>query len=346
MHSELDSGLDPDSWCDPGIGPGCWGREYVATFTAYLDDSGIPDEGLLSVSGYVSKAINWKRFVDQWAMMCREFEVPYIHLVDAVNPSHPTYRHLNQYRRRKMLMRAAAIISKHVLLGCTTYISTKEYDELVDAKFKTRHGSAYGAAVGATVTHLNLALRKMKGHKQGDILNVFLEDGHKNTNDALEVLHDTKKRMNPIDTDSIPNDVFFYTPDPYAGLLPLYIGDIGTGSKIGPAARPPLQAADVLAYSHLRSMRYRKDKPDLAVDVLLKIEERVEHLPPIHLTEDLLKAMVEHAEKDFESGEEFRKESHTFAHNMNKLAKLMGEEPFKFHFERPDDWDKADSDND
>jgi uncharacterized protein YukE len=150
------------------------------------------------------------------------------------------------------------------------------------------------------------------------------------------MLLDLKKQMNPLDYEAIPDDTLMSCA-PGLHWLPFHIGDIGTGSKSGPTARTPLQAADILAYSFARrSKQLRYD--DLADSILGRMERRIDHRSHFWTGESLKRVF----EKNIESlaiEDQRRNEVYHFQKFLRRMGVDVRKTDTRYVFEIPEDWD-------
>ena len=331
-------------WRNPGMGPSCRAEELVAVFDVYIDDGGSPDVKLLCLSAYVARAKRWEAFTEAWGRILSDYTVEYIHLKDVLNQRSRQYRHLNRSQRTEMLDRAADVIGTFAEAGIITAISTAEYDLVTDQLYRSQHGSAFVFALGNTVLEIvRLLAAKPKGKRQKPhVLNIFFEDGHKNAKEAVIALSDTRERLNPKAAEDIPDDALV-VKDPTAPTLPVIIGSIGTGTKKGSAARPPLQAADILVYSFVRRMQPLRDD-DLADRTLARIEKRITHRVGF-LTGDLLLKMVELTKTQAMREANYRHQNHQTARIMKRLGCDVEFIPDQIRIGIPEDWKLPDPDS-
>jgi hypothetical protein len=69
----------------------------MAEFTAFLDDSGSPDEGIcLGVAGFVSKWDKWIEFEEDWHKVLEAYEIEYFHMREC---AHSTDQFTNWKRK-------------------------------------------------------------------------------------------------------------------------------------------------------------------------------------------------------------------------------------------------------
>jgi hypothetical protein len=170
----------------------------------------------------------------------------------------------------------------------------------------------------------------------GNVLNIYIEDGHRNIRGVIEELRGIKEEMNPIDLGSYSQDECVISTS-FRHCFPIRIGEIGTGSKDGPTALIPLQTADILAYSFARRGRKRIPKDDLADLTLERIERRIEHRSQLWSGESL--ALVF---QKIREGQQIDEQAKLTAHHFWKMLRKSGLDVQKtehgYSFEIPENW--------
>lgn len=321
-------------WCKPGIGPMCREGEYVALFEAYLDDGGIPDVKLLCMACYLARAERWERLVNRWDRLFQKHKIDHIHSVDLTNPHAKHYSHLDMDTRRAIMMEAADDIADCVDYGIVTSLSTHEYSLLTDNEFRTYGGSAYSFSMCRI---LEIILHKLRGLDEPDtVLNVWIEGGNRYESEALEFLSELKRLCNsmPFDGD-VPANVLV-NKQPFADIS-VKIGDYGVGSKSGPAARIPLQAADLLAYGQVRAMNPDLRDDDIAHNAVERIGERVSQIS-YWLHGDHLVALIDGVKETHRVTEDYRKSLHSEMRLIRRIGFDVTQEDGWFKMQVPEDF--------
>jgi Protein of unknown function (DUF3800) len=111
-------------------------RRNVTEFTAFLDDSGSPDEGIcLGVAGFVSTKAKWASFDQDWHRILQSYDIEYFHMRE--------YAHsIDQFKswkgkegkRRTFLRRLIECLNGRVHKSFASSVVLKDYNE-VDALY-------------------------------------------------------------------------------------------------------------------------------------------------------------------------------------------------------------------
>jgi hypothetical protein len=292
-------------------------------FGAYMDESGAHARNLLIESGCVASVERWTSFENGWRGILADFHLPYLHFKEFFNspPSLP-FRKLTDTDKSKIVSRAAVIIRDSLLFVFTCTISPDLYKSLTTGAFRSKHGSAYGIAVQVFLGQVSNLLAQPVTDYQ--ILNVFLEHGHKNAADALRLI-----RLIKLDTDPVPEEIQSTSikgpEDPMRGKSIIKIGKFGLGSKSGLDAMLPLQAADFFAYATHRLIRYQGDPG--AETFLRGVETKVPHYG-CNIDESTIRELVDAiAEKEAENAI-LKKETYALKKYLRSFKLRVFERPY------------------
>src|SRR5262249_25170369 len=132
------------------------------------------------------------------------------------------FKCLSKTKRKELLDRLLKHIQKHAEYGITARINTDEYKRLTEPGFRSQWGAPYSFCIQIILLRIALILHEENraDRKPDHQINILLEDGHVNAQQALDMLNR-------------PRSV-------------LHIVRRGLGKK---RDHPVLQAADLLAYS-------------------------------------------------------------------------------------------------
>ncbi len=196
------------------------------------------------LSGCVASVDKWTLLEREWRSILEDYHLRHIHFKEFFHfpPSRP-FRALTDADKRDIILRASTIIRDSLLFVFTCTISPIEYRHLANAIFCSRYGSAYGLCVQTFLGGINGLLAQPVDEYQ--IVNVFIEQGHKNANDAIRLIRLLKQDTDPI-PENAPGDILLGEEDPLRGRSTIKIGKFGLGSKSGIDAMLPLQAAAFL----------------------------------------------------------------------------------------------------
>jgi hypothetical protein len=217
--------------------PSWWDDEHwlMAVDLGY-DEGGADDILLISVQMAITEQA--KTLKRQWKAALGNVE--YFHSKDLWNFSSGVFTdaRLNRRQREDLLKDLRKIIHRHLALGLTAKISKGVYDSLTTNDFRSRWGTAYSFAVNLLMLCTHLEFTKLEDpYKPGSPLdlNVLIEDGHRHSAQALEIVQDAK---------NIPVEKRFFT-----------VLTAALGSK---KDHPILQAADMLAYAEWQQINKRQ----------------------------------------------------------------------------------------
>lgn len=319
------------SYEDLGIAPvfGSDG-ESVAFLSFYLDESygkGRPD---LVVGGFVSSVDRWAGFASRWKCEVQEqFKIPYFHMKELMDKRNYIYRHLSTQEKVRLFDTALTIIREHADFGVACRINPEEQAAITTSDERSFYGSAYTMAVYGCLW----AIKDRLGEKvAGTTLDVFLEDGHRNTKQALGALQEAWRIQQGIDPSTLPFSSIWINQDSFEDRKQreLQYGTVALGTK---AQMRPLQAADLLAYGVLNI----SGEPSPSEAFFTVVLNEIGSSAPIFIydltPEKIRKSLDTHLEK-IEEGTEVR----------NQIARAVGkvggkvrrhEGGFGVHFENP-----------
>jgi hypothetical protein len=188
-----------------------------------FDESGAGDVLLVSLQlGTVQRA---RKLKTRWKAELEKVGLPFFHSKDFKNFSGGIFKKLTVEQRTKLLEVLTAIVRKRLSIGYTGKVTISLFDSKSDNTLRARWGTAYSFAIQMLLLVTRLWL---DDHKLGADVNILVEDGHKNSNQIIEILHHGK------------------TTDPALNIM-----TVGLGSK---KDHPILQAADMLAYSEWQKL--------------------------------------------------------------------------------------------
>lgn len=250
----------------------------VLALGAYFDESGTHNDRFLITAGYVAETERWAEFSIAWKNTLKKYGVVYFHMQEFENPKSKKYLHLSVDQKKELLVSLAVLIRKTAMFGLVSWIVPKEYKELTTPAFRSEHGSAYVACIRG----LLILLYRMLPPSDRNIMDVFLESGHKNETQALQLLREWKQSTDPITPDmdwefgrlaSFEN-IVTGEADPLRETG-LKIGLVGSGDKKN---TPALQAADFLAYTAYAGLVVPPNtKRSFYLRILNTMNERITH---------------------------------------------------------------------
>jgi hypothetical protein len=193
-----------------------------------FDESG--DRNTLLLSAQVGVVGKVRKMGTAWKTRLFRDNVDYFHAVE-YDRSSGVFGHLDRRARKELLHCLGSHLRKKMLFGITVKIDPHSYKLRTDNKFRSQWATAYPLAMQAIMLITAIALEKQK---LGNEVNIVLESGHANVNQALDIL----LRMKQVQ-------------DSGKRELPLRILSAEIGCKVD---YPILQAADMLAYSEWQSL--------------------------------------------------------------------------------------------
>lgn len=206
---------DP-SWWDDG--------DLLMAIDIGYDESGNGD--ILVVSAQLAFIEQAKKLKRQWKALLGNLE--YWHSVDFDNYTQGVFSDagLTRDNRGELLKDLAKRIHRHAIGGVSALVSISEYDRIIpkESVFRARTGTAYGFLISECLNYAHALLSHLG---IGSDLNILIEDGHRNSQQAFQILGELKR----VPPERLP--------------IPVRILTVGLGSKVD---HPILQAADMLAY--------------------------------------------------------------------------------------------------
>lgn len=191
-------------------------------FTAYFDDSGSPDDGsALVVAGYVSSDEQWLRFEREWNDILRDVGVKHFHMKDFAH-STGEFSHLKhrEQERKRFIERLVGTIRTRVRKSFSGVVVLEDY-HAVNKKYLLAEfvGNPYSFCARHCAAKVRLWANKYM--YPGNEIRYVFEQGTKGKGDLLQVMT----------RDGFP--------------LPIF----------ETKGRAPLQAADFVAWEHLKAYR-------------------------------------------------------------------------------------------
>lgn len=217
--------------------PSWWDDEaFLMAVDLGYDEGGANDTLLVSVQ--IATTEQAKKLKRHWKAALGNVE--YFHSKDLWNFTSGVFSlaGLERKQREELLKRLRKIIHRHLALGVTAKISKKLYDSLTTNEFRSRWGTAYSFAINMLMLCAYLEFTTDRDESKYPWppvdANVLIEDGHRHSRQALEIVQAGKE---------LPKEHRFVN-----------VLTAGLGSK---QAHPILQAADMLAYAEWQEISER-----------------------------------------------------------------------------------------
>lgn len=195
------------------------------------DESG--DEKIILVSMQLATVQKARKLKNAWNHELKEADLNFFHSIDFHKIHGGIFRHLNKEQREALLEKLSRLIRQRCEIGLSVWVDIEKYNDRTNQDFRSRWGTAYSHAIHMLVL---IAYLYCKHRALGFDVNILIEGGHRNSDQALQILRDAQK------TNGQPKAL-------------LNILNVGTGDK---KAHPILQAADMLAYSEWQNLNMGK----------------------------------------------------------------------------------------
>lgn len=243
--------------------PSWWDEwSWLVALDIGFDESGSGDVLLVSLQlGTVQRA---RKLKTRWQAELNKVDIPFFHSKDFRNLKGGIFKKLTAEQRARLLGVLTAIMRKRLSIGYTGKVTISRFNSKSDNTLRSRWGAAYSFAIQMLLLVTRLWL---DDHKLGADVNILVEDGHKNSNQIVEILQHGK------------------ATDPALNIM-----TVGLGSK---KDHPILQAADMLAYSEWQKLTHGDRDIWEALHV-----EGCQYLPGyLDLDEELVGQAVDYAQR-------------------------------------------------
>jgi hypothetical protein len=220
---------------------------------AYCDETESSAEGkpLLLLAGYVGDVETWQKFTSQWQEQILErYQIPFFHAKELRSGNNRFYKHLSIHKRQALLDEAIDIISNvGIESTVVVFLRPSDWKAVTTPEERSIWGSAYRIAAEYLLIGFGRAIGSTEFGNE-PALNIFVEDGHANSTDAIKGIKGWKLRSQ---SPELPEAL---TPDKYDLLPPakfrqtawstpqIRVEGYGLVSK---KLVKPVQAADLLA---------------------------------------------------------------------------------------------------
>jgi hypothetical protein len=258
--------------------PSWWDEESIlVSIDLGLDEGGDNGDNLI-VSVQVGVTHQAKRLKQLWRQRLPK-ELPYFHSKDFGNYAGGVFTKagLDRLQRHELLSDLCRITHDRLLCGLAVRVKISEYNRLTTQDFRSRQGTAYSFAVDLC---LLFAYQTAKQRGMTPEFNVLIEDGHRNANQAAQILTRIK---------NYPALVLRYYKDDY--ITDLRILSAGLGEK---KDHPILQSADMLAYAEFQ----RDTQRDSSIWDALNKRDAAYRAYELRCDEELIKAFVDEGSKE------------------------------------------------
>lgn len=293
--------------------------ENVAFLEAYFDES-LKREGkrVVVVAGFVSSIDVWASFANEWNVSVLErFGIPYFRMKDFRNAQSRIFRHLSKEERTHLLANVAHLAAEAASFGVVCRTDEDEYNAATTSEYRSRNGTAFTTCFTKCIAMIGHLLSKHTDeiHK----LSVFLEEGHANADQALQMLDGYKQfqtAQDEFDENLLfgghqGNTLVVRGPRDSARYR---LDTIAKGSK---KSKPPLQVADVLAHTYLCDSQGAIDANS---EIILEYwKERI----PLYAL-DVSREIIGDQVSNMQSSEEKSADRNLQTHKIRRAAGALG----------------------
>jgi hypothetical protein len=185
-----------------------------------IDESKSSGSSLLVVSAIVGNTSLMRKFDREWKRDLTAKGVDYFHATEHWNGSSKAYHGISRSEREELLASLVGHIHHRFLFAASSIVDEDEYRSCASERFRSQYGSPYGFAFQMLMTCIFVEL--VRQGKQNQPINILIEDGHRNSQQAMGFIRDKKKKEGGLTIDSYGLD--------------------------GKKDNPILQAADMLAF--------------------------------------------------------------------------------------------------
>jgi hypothetical protein len=224
------------------------GQGEVAVIRMFVDESGVHDDSpCVSVAGYVSRPLKWRKFTRHWKQVLRPSKIEIFHATDCAG-LHGEFKGWTVEKRDKLVTQLLPIIPQYAF-GYTVALKLSEVEKALETRPELRefHRDPYASCF------------------MWMLLSFLTDLDERTTGEArpIAVVHEVN------DFKKSATDAFDYVRDTHPlGHLLLSL-TFGTKQKF-----VPLQAADTLAYEAARRIRFQ-DGPERRSLTALNTGERI-----------------------------------------------------------------------
>jgi hypothetical protein len=169
-------------------------------WTAHIDESGTHDDSpIMLMGGYLGNEDQWKKFDADWKALLASEGVGGCHAKELIH-SAKEFKGWGRQRRDGFLIKAAKVISDALEFGFTAIIRQNDYEEIYKGQpktFKLREDTMYGILFRGCLLMVELAVTGNRTPPPDLRLDIVLEQGHKNSGDAIRLFDLAKKEHLP-----------------------------------------------------------------------------------------------------------------------------------------------------
>ena len=221
--------------------------EYVAFLELYLDESYAEDDQHIVIAGFVASIDDWAQFSNAWKVhVLEQFGIPHLHMKELGSKRSGSFSGVDD-----PVVIAKRIIAGFADLGVGCVINRHEFDSAVSKRERSEYGTAYTVGVMACLQIVKDFLNhKLQGSARETTVGVILEDGHRNTRQAISILKSARDiQRQSWDVITRLEEGLAVWRNPERDVLEVKLGLVDSYPK---GLMLPLQAADLLAHTLLR----------------------------------------------------------------------------------------------
>ena len=176
----------------PSQFPSYWdSRSSLLMIDCGFDESG--DCKTLIIGAVFGQTTHMTRLTTGWNRNLGLANVEYFHAKEHWNRLSKPYRRISIAKRKRLLDSLAKLIGRDSRFSIGVAINLAEFERAATPRFKNSYGSAYAFGINLVLTQLRLHLeRERRTHEK---INILLEEGHTNAQQALDQIRIWKKKQ-------------------------------------------------------------------------------------------------------------------------------------------------------
>jgi hypothetical protein len=235
--------------------------------TVYIDESGTHESGITILGGWVGRLGQWATFDPKWTKLLKRNGLTFFHSKE-MRSTKGEFKGWTRVKKFEFTQLAADLALKNLEFGFTISVSDSDYRDHYIAGYRPREiplDSRYGLCFRYCISLIPGFAKDAFGDRELDI-HFVLEDGAKNSRDALRIFNKVKKQP------------FVSTEEQEIVKM---LGTLTYGDK---KKFPGLQVADVNAYSaYQHHTREPLELVTLNPETSMQDAKRIQKVPVFNL---------------------------------------------------------------
>jgi hypothetical protein len=165
-----------------------------------IDESLSPANHKLVLSAIVGNTPQMRKMDAEWKRDLARNGVEYFHAKDHWNLRAKPYSRVPREVREELLAKLVGHLQRRFLFAVSSIVDESEYLAYASERFRSQYGSPYGFAFQTLMVSIYAHLIRQKRASQP--VNIIIEDGHKNSKQAIGFITDKKKRAGGLHVNS------------------------------------------------------------------------------------------------------------------------------------------------